>query len=157
MKIAICSSMHFFEQFMDLKDSLESFGLEVLVPERKVEMPSKFGEGQTSIRSYFEANGGIDSFPFDHEIWKEKGKAILHHFEKIESSDAILVTNFLKKGIRGYIGPNTFLEIGYAFALKKTIYVLFSWPDDSPFKEELYGMQPIVVGSTEKFLELVSS
>jgi hypothetical protein len=43
---------------------------------------------------------------------------------KIAKSDAILVLNFDDERGRGWIGANTFLEIGFAHVLGKKIFVV---------------------------------
>jgi hypothetical protein len=50
----------------------------------------------------------------------------LSHMRKVQNplTYAILVANFDKQGVDGYIGPNTFAEIAVAFASNKTIYLL---------------------------------
>ena len=70
---------------------------------------------------------------------------IREHFKKIESADAILVLNYQKKGIKGYIGGNTFLEMGYAFGLGKKIFLLYPVPE-MDYKTEMHAIQPIVLG-----------
>lgn len=133
--------MAFYRQFMDVKAQLELLGHEVIAPELEFE-----SEGEdTSVGGFFDRHGGVDSFPPDHEVWKKKGRAIRAHFKKIEESDCILVTNYEKRGIPNYIGGNTFLEVGYAYGLNKKIFILNALPSTSPFKEELLGMQPIVL------------
>jgi hypothetical protein len=102
-------------------------------------------DGDTSVGGFFERNGGLDAFPPEHDVWKKKGDAIKKHFHKIEESEAILVANYEKKGIENYIGGNTFLEIGYAFGRGKKIFILNQLPVDSPYKEEILGMQPVVL------------
>lgn len=141
MKICICSSMSGYKKFMELKVELENLGHIVLPPEIEFEMKGD----DTPVGAYFDRNGGIDAFPFDHEIWKKKGEAIIKHFRKIDESDAILVTNYEKKGIENYIGGNTFLEIGYAFGKEKKVFVLNDLPAESVYKEEIFGMQPTVL------------
>ncbi|KKT71502.1 MAG: hypothetical protein UX09_C0021G0005 [Candidatus Uhrbacteria bacterium GW2011_GWE2_45_35] len=71
---------------------------------------------------------------------------IREHFNKIEKSDAIFVANFEKNGVLGYIGGNTFLEIGLAFYLRKPIYLLNELPEKIGYQEELLAMQPVVIG-----------
>lgn len=141
MKICICSSMAFYRQFLELKPKLEELGHEVLHPELEFEPQGD----DTSVGHYFDTHGGVDAFPPDHEVWKKKGRAITAHFRKIDQSDCILVTNYEKKGRQNYIGANTFLEIGYAFGNNKKVYILNEMPADSAFKEEILGMQPIVL------------
>ena len=69
---------------------------------------------------------------------------IREHFRKIEQADAILILNYEKKGISGYIGGNTFLEMGYAFGLGKKVYLLHPVPD-MDYKTEMHAIQPIVL------------
>jgi hypothetical protein len=79
-----------------------------------------------------------------------KKDAILLHFKKIEWCNAILVLNYSKNDIEGYIGANTLIEMGLALYLKKLIYLLNPVPDIS-YKEEILGMQPIVLnGNLDK-------
>lgn len=87
----------------------------------------------------------MDAFPPEHEVWKKKGKAIKAHFKKIDDSDCILITNYEKKGIPNYIGGNTFLEMGYAYGTGKKIFILNEMPTISAYKEEMLGMQPIIL------------
>jgi len=44
------------------------------------------------------------------------------YFEKIKKHDCLLVVNAEKKGIKGYIGANTLIEMAFAFVLHKPIY-----------------------------------
>ena len=46
---------------------------------------------------------------------------VREHFKKIEESDVMLVCNFTKNGIDNYVGANTFLEMGFAYYVKKPI------------------------------------
>ena len=59
-------------------------------------------------------------------------------------ADAILVANCDKKGIKGYVGSNTLMEMGLAFHLDKPIYLLNSMPEMG-CKEEILGMQTIIL------------
>ena len=70
-----------------------------------------------------------------------------------ENSDAILVLNIDKKGIKNYIGGNTFLEMGKAFDKGIPIFLLNNIPEKIMYREELIAMQPIVVGTDWDFLE----
>jgi nucleoside 2-deoxyribosyltransferase len=135
--------MAFYKQFKELEEVLKGHGHEVLAPELEFETVNE----DTSVGYFFERNGGLEAFPLDHEVWKKKGRAIESHFRKIDASECILVVNHEKKGVANYIGGNTFLEIGYAFATGKKIFILNELPDTSAYMEELRGMQPIVLSS----------
>ncbi len=69
---------------------------------------------------------------------------IREHFKKIEQGDAILILNYEKRGIPGYIGGNTFLEMGFAFGHGKKIYTLFPLPE-MDYKTEMHAMKPVVL------------
>lgn len=148
MKICICSSMSFYDRFSLLKTQLESLGHSVFIPELRMRQ----GGSNLSVREYIEVNGGVKFFSAGHEIWKHKADAIKEHFRKINQSDCVLVTNYEKRGVPGYIGGNTFLEMGYAFSMDKKIYLLNDIPKID-FEEEILGMQPIVLnGDMSKFV-----
>ena len=62
----------------------------------------------------------------------------------------VLVVNPEKKGVPGYIGGNTFLEMGFAHILNKPLYVLHEIPELS-YASEILGMQPVMLnGDLEK-------
>jgi nucleoside 2-deoxyribosyltransferase len=69
---------------------------------------------------------------------------IHEHFREIDKADAILVLNYEKKHIPGYVGGNTFLEMGYAFGSGKKIYLLNPIPD-MDYKVEMHAMKPIIL------------
>lgn len=133
--------MAFYHQFQDLKKELEKMGHTVIAPELEFETK----DGDTSVGSFFDRNGGVDAFLPHHDVWKKKGRAIDAHFRKIDDSECILITNYEKKGIPNYIDGNTFLEMGYAYGTNKPIYILNEFPASSVYKEEMLGMQPVVL------------
>ncbi len=134
--------MAFYYQFLELKKELEKMGHTVLTPE----LEFKVSGDDSSVGAFFDQHGGVDAFPPDHEVWKKKGNAILAHFKKIDQSDAVLITNWEKKGVSNYIGANGFLEMGYAFANGKKVFILNDIPAQSVFKEEILGIQPVLLG-----------
>jgi len=135
MKIAICSSLDFVPKIKDFSDQLTKLGHEVTIP-------------QTAEMIL---NGKVT---FD-QIMKEKGNGEIsnraikqgsfkYYFEKIKEVDAILILNFEKRGIEGYIGGNTFLEMGFAHILNKKIFLLNEIPE-MLYKDEIKAMQPVVL------------
>lgn len=140
--------MAFYKQFCDIKEQLEKLGHTVLAPDVEFEIKGD----DTSVGAYFDRHGGVDAFPADHEVWSKKGDAISKHFRKIDESDCILITNYIKKGVQNYIGGNTFLEMGYAYGTGKKIFVLNELPETSTYKEEMLGMRPIIINGN---LELI--
>jgi hypothetical protein len=146
MKITICGSIGFYTKMEEVRDELIKHGHEVKIPELALEAPSRFGgDKKVYFGKFIEENGGIDAFPAGHEIWNLKEGAIKDHFEKIDWADAILVVNEEKRGITGYVGGNTLIEIGVAFYTKKTIYILNEVSAELSYKQEILGMKPIML------------
>ncbi len=71
------------------------------------------------------------------------------YFEKINEGDAVLVVNVERKNIDGYIGGNSFLEMGFAHVLDKSIYLLNKIPEMN-YKDEIEAMNPIVLNNNFK-------
>lgn len=69
--------------------------------------------------------------------YEERGKMIHSNFEKIATSDSILVVNNEKNGIQGYIGANVLMEIAIAYYFKKKIFVWNPIEEKALYKEEL--------------------
>jgi len=130
MTIAICGSMKFHQEMRDTKKALEEVGHTVYVP-KSIELMDQIGYVHPTIDE-----ARIQS-KIEHDFIRE-------HFRKIEKSDAILILNYDKKGIKHYVGGNTFLEMGLAFWLGKKIYLLNPIPD-MDYLTEMYAMQPVVL------------
>ena len=114
--------MSVLPRIMEVRDILESRGI-------AVEMPS------------LDEPADYSSMP-ESERTPHKTEMIRRHLARIRSSDAILVVNEDAKGIEGYIGANSFLEMGFAFVLEKPILLLNEVPNQ-PNKDELLGLNPI--------------
>ncbi len=52
-----------------------------------------------------------------------------------------------KRGVNGYIGGNTLIEIGVAFYLKKKIYILNPVSSELSYKQEIMGMKPVMLNN----------
>jgi len=131
MKITICGSMTFYIEMRAIKEGLEVLGHTVFVP--------KEVEDETVP---------LEALPETTDEQKISAKIeydfIREHFRKVEKADAILVLNYEKKDIPGYIGGNTFLEMGYAFGLGKKIFLMNPVPEMN-YAVEMYSMKPIVI------------
>lgn len=143
MKITICGSIAFQNEILSLKEKLEEMGHEIGI--WSFEVKNKNGKF-ISVQEYYKirqkVRGGVD----DNQewVWNRKAEAIMEHFNKIVWSDVILVANYDKKDIKGYVGGNSLMEMGVAFFLKKKIYLLNEIPEIS-YKEEILGMKPIIL------------
>lgn len=130
MIISICGSMQFHKEMRDIQKQLQEKGHTVLVP-KSIELMDTIGYIHPTI------DEAKVAAKIQHDFIKE-------HFRKIEKSDVILVLNYDKKGIKNYIGGNTFLEIGLAYWLGKKVYLLNPIPD-MDYITELHAMQPVIL------------
>jgi hypothetical protein len=132
MTITICGSMTFAKEMLKVRDDLEKLGHEVKIA-RDTEQVAK-GEHDS------------DDLEADYEHCL-KYDLIREHFHFIETSDAILVLNYEKNGIKGYIGASVLIEIAVAYYLKKKIFILKKLPEakQQPLVHEIKIMQPIVI------------
>lgn len=129
MTITICGSMQFHKEMVSVKAKLESRGHTVYVPSGVYDKEKN--------EAYMRTDEEKITVKIEHNLIRE-------HFQFIKQSDAILVLNYEKKGIPGYIGGNTFLEMGHAFGLGKKIYLLYPIPE-MDYKTEMHAMQPVVL------------
>ena len=128
MKICICCSLSFTNEVKKIADRLHELGHEVLLPNGVI-IDAIYKPDFDSV----EAKRG-NGYDFIRE-----------HFKKIEESDAMLVCNFTKNGIDNYIGANTFLEMGFAYYIKKPIYALNPLPDYKYINDELLNFDVKVI------------
>lgn len=131
MKIAICSSVTFAKEVMEIKNELEKLGHEVIAPHNFNLFASK--EFYAEDRKESTEN-------------KRKDDLIRGYFNLIKESDAILAINKDKHGIKNHIGGNTFLEIGFAHALNKKIFLLNPVPD-MPYSDEILAMEHVIINN----------
>lgn len=143
MKLTVCGSIAFYNEMEHLKNALEKNGHEVLIPLLSNDSYTVDGDRKISFGKLIEEQGGVDAFPAGHAVWDMKGNAIRDHYKKIEWGDAIVVANHEKRGVQGYIGGNTLMEIGVAFFLGKPIYILHPISSELSYKQEILGMKPI--------------
>lgn len=134
MKIVVCGSMQFSREMVLAKIEMEKLSHSVLLPEHAEE---------------FAKNGKSDNESIESIKNKIEQDLIRKYFEEIKTCDAVLIFNIEKKGIAGYVGGNTFLEMGFAHVLIKKIFFLNSIPEVS-YKDEIIAMQPIILNGDFK-------
>lgn len=139
MKITICGSIAFYEEMKKIKADLEKMGHEVDLPPSELKDNSG---NNISVQEYYK----LRRSETDNEswIWRRKKEAIEKHFDKIAWGDCVLIANYEKNGVKGYVGANTLIEMGLALYLDKKIFLLNPIPEIS-YKEEILGLEPIVL------------
>lgn len=135
MKIAICGSLDFTYEIKKLADELQKMNFEVHIPISS----DKILKGEFSLEEIKKAkkNGTFS----DRAI---KYDSIRAYWNIINSCDCILVANYDKKGIKNYIGGNSFLEMGFAHVLRKKIFLLNDIPK-MIYIDEIKAMQPTIL------------
>ncbi|MFC1801401.1 hypothetical protein ACFLZB_02975 [Nanoarchaeota archaeon] len=139
MKITLCGSMVFFDGMLECKRLLEEQGHEVRMPPTHVE--DDHGN-KVPVKEYHKIRHESDASKT--WVWEEKEKAMRDHFDKVSWADSILVLNYDKKSVSGYVGANTLIEMGLALHLGKKIFLLKEIPELS-YKEEILGMKPEII------------
>lgn len=132
--IALCSSVSFYRQMVGVKHELQQLGWSVLMP-KLAELMEESGDFE--FLSYQEQ--------FDATAPQRKGELMRAGFANVASAECTLVLNYEKHGQVGYIGPNVLMEMAVAYHLGKPLYCLFDLPEQSPFSDELHGMQPTII------------
>ena len=129
MKIALCHSMQYAEKAKAVRDWFALRGHKAF--------PSSFNEQYIGL-----SDDEKEKLKLYHKFEQD---ALSEHWETIQNADAALVLNYDKHGIPGYIGGNSFLEMGFAYVLHKPIYLLQSIPEMPYYKTEIMAMRPIVL------------
>ena len=144
MNITICGSIAFYDEMLVIRKRLEQIGHQVKLP------PSEVKDGNGKMipvkEYYFIRKGEINNTGW---ILDREEEAMRLHFQKVEWGDAVLILNYEKNNVLNYIGANTLLEMGLAFHLNKKLFLLNNIPEIS-YKEEIFGMKPIVINNDLK-------
>lgn len=120
MKIAISGNIYMLPDIIEMQELLE--------------------ERKHKVIPIFEY---LDELEERNEKKKEKNR--LSFFDKLKKSDALLVVNnSLKNGRKNYISGSSFLEMGFAHALGKKIFLLQGIPELS-YKDEIMAMKPVIL------------
>jgi len=126
----ICSSMTFAKEMLSVKKTLEENGHSV------------FASQDTKLYS----NNPHKKLDFNEELRIAlRLDSLREGFEKIAESDAVIVLNYPKNGIDGYLGTSVLMEIGLAYYLKKTIYILNEIDRSQNYALEIALTKPIIL------------
>ncbi|MFA6047884.1 MAG: hypothetical protein WCV59_03715 [Parcubacteria group bacterium] len=132
MKITILGSISNAEKMYQIIDQLKAMGHEIFSHDAM----EQYAKGDEDLIAKIEA---------DHANMKIQHDVIKWYYDAIGKSDAVLVCNFEKNGIAGYIGGNVLMELAFAHVLNKKKFLLNDIPEVG-HKDEIRAMQPIVIG-----------
>ena len=137
MKIVICGSIDFTPKIAEVADELVKQGHQVEIPL----YTQKIIAGELSLADFTKEKEKSGDQSFRDQAGED---LIKRYYRLIEKADAILVVNIDKKGIKNYIGGNTFLEMGFAHVLGKKIFLLNEIPEMG-YKDELKAIKPVIL------------
>ena len=129
MKIVVCGSMSASKEMVEAESKLKELGHEVMLPD----FTHEYAKMDT-----------LDKMHTESARNKVEYDLIKGYFNKIKESEAVLILNVERKGVKGYIGGNSFLEMGFAFVLNKPIYLFDKIPDVG-YRDEIEAMSPILL------------
>ena len=138
--VTICCSAVFYKEALDFEKQLKKMGFKVKIPSTAYKMEKS---GNFNVSFY-------KTWHKDKKHYKKKTALMESHFKKVMQADAILVLNFKKDGIQGYIGGNGLLEMFLAYLHKKPIFIYNQIPDDLNIAEEVYGLNPVFINQDLK-------
>ena len=132
MKIMVCGSITFSKQMIEAGEKLEKLGHTVLLP--------------PDVDIHLENADLIDDLEADLKHCIETD-VLRKSLKQIESADALLILNFPKNGINGYIGTSSLMELAIAYHFGKKLYLLNEIPSSSEARwaHEIRIMQPIIL------------
>ena len=128
MKITICGSVKFADKFVEAYRNLEKMGHEP----KMHELMFSIADGT--------APDLIDNIEREHWLAKRKHGFIKWWYNSIKESDAVLILNYDKNGIKNYIGGNTLMEMGFAHVHDKKIFLINHIPEQVSYVDEIKAM-----------------
>jgi hypothetical protein len=132
MKIMIIGSMKFAGDMMKIKKQLDDLGHNAHTP--------------IGTQSHLQDKKLVDSLD-DNLEWCITNDIMRRNFNQVADSDAVLVLNYKRNGIEGYIGISALMEMGVAHYLGKKIFLIEQPPDykDARWAHEVAIMRPTII------------
>ena len=132
MKIYVIGSNRFMKEMVACKNKLCELGFHGWIhPDYEA-----FDRGE-KMDIWNRAHNG------EHVQIKKENNYLKVHYKNICDSDAILVVNSEKDGVKNYIGPNVLIEMGQAYVNDKKIFLLNEIPVGMPHTDEVETFEPI--------------
>ena len=124
-RVCICGSMTFIDEMEALALTLEEKGYHVDLPMREEDGVSWSSLSPEAARA-------------------RKATFIDAHLEKIRVADVVLIANYRKHEVDGYVGANSLMEAAFAYALGKPVAVLYP-VGDQPCQLELQATSALTL------------
>ena len=133
MKITIIGSIKFRKEMVETRDKLNEMGHEGIICPVMEDLA--FGRNPELMKRIEDDHGRV----------KRENGFIKWYYNAIVNSDAVLVLNYDKNGIKNYIGGNTLMEMGFAHVYDKKIFLLNPIPKDVAYGDEIKAMVDVVL------------
>ncbi len=128
----LAGSFCFAKEIIKVKKQLENLGHTVLTTEDLV--------------LYADAPDIKDSF--DEELKQcIKYDSMRKGFKQVASSDAVLVCNYPKNNIQGYLGTSVLMELAIAYYFNKKIFLLYDYDKFQNYGLETAIINPIILNN----------
>lgn len=132
MKIYVLGSTSFVLQMLAARDRLRELGYDGWIhPDYE-----KIARGEKTNITHLETSS-------ERATHKKENNYLKVHYQHILQSDAVLIVNGEKNGIKNYIGGNVLIEMGQAYVNDKIIFLLHDIPAAIPYVDEIEAMDPI--------------
>lgn len=114
MRIMIVGSMKFVRDMPKIKRELTKLGHKVILP--------------VGIRPHLKDSDFVENLE-GNMVFCIKNDVMRRNFKLVAKSDAVLVLNYKRNNMDGYIGISVLLEMGIAHFLRKKIFLMQKVPD----------------------------
>ena len=131
MKIYVLGSTSFMHEMVQAKNDLIALGFDGWI----------HSDYEAYVRG--EKQSILDRVGVEHAAIKRENSYLKVHYKHILESDAILIVNGEKNGIKNYIGGNVLIEMGQAYVNNKIIFFSNDIPTQLPYSAEIECMDPI--------------
>ncbi|MBP9751158.1 MAG: hypothetical protein KBC95_04925 [Candidatus Peribacteraceae bacterium] len=129
MRIGVIGSLQFVEQLFAARDGLRAAGHDAFISSQAEPFLGKTQAERDAL----------------NVSQKMEEDAIREFWRLMQGADAVLAVNLEKRGIPGYVGGNTLLELGFAHVLGQKIFLWEPIPDIPYYRTEIEAMRPVVI------------
>ncbi|MFA5946255.1 MAG: hypothetical protein WC802_05115 [Patescibacteria group bacterium] len=135
MRIYVLGSNYFMKEMVESKDKLCALGFDGWIHPHYEALVR--GERPEHLDRWFNGARG------ERAAIKRENDYLKVHYAHILESDAILIVNLEKRGVKNYIGGNVLIEMGQAYVNNKKIFLLNDLPVEASYIDEIESMDPI--------------
>jgi hypothetical protein len=130
MKIMLAGSFSFAQEIVQVKKRLDVMGHTVFTT-RDLELFAQSPRIKTN---------------FDEELKHcIEYDSMREGFNLVVASDVVVVCNYQKNDIRGYLGTSVLMEIAIAYQLAKKVYFLYDYDRSQSYGLEVAIINPIII------------